>query len=101
MTRARDDLLADLAEAADAAGASTLRDTSRAVVTATGPLPDLALAVLVASAGHCSTQIAGQWTPLSPRRPGDDGMVTADFNCLRVAAGARPRPDRRPRTREA
>src|SRR5207245_11726319 len=53
------------------------------VSPATGPLPDLALEGLAASAGHRGTQIAGLWTSLSPR-PGEDGTVTADFDVCGV-----------------
>jgi hypothetical protein len=61
------------------------------VITATGPLPELALAALAASAGHRGTQIAGQWTPLSPR-PSEDGAVTADFDVcgVRIVTGRVP-----------
>ncbi|HEY4990501.1 MAG TPA: hypothetical protein VII33_00280 [Nakamurella sp.] len=67
------------------------------MITATGPLPDPALAALAASAGHRGTQIAGQWTPLSPR-PGHDGTVTADFDVcgMRLVPGRVPIADRGP-----
>ena len=67
------------------------------MITATGPLPDLALAALTASAGHRGTQIAGQWTPLSPR-PGEDGTVTADFDVcgVRLVPGRVPIAGRGP-----
>ena len=67
------------------------------VITATGPLPDLALAALAASAGERGTQIAGQWTPLSPR-PGEEGTVTADFDVcgVRIVPGRVPIAGRGP-----
>ena len=67
------------------------------VITATGPLPDLALAALAATAGHRGTQVEGQWTPLSPR-PGEDGTVTADFDVcgVRLAPGRVPIAGRGP-----
>lgn len=67
------------------------------IVTGTGPLPDLALAALEASAGHRGSQIAGQWAPLAPG-PGDDGAVTADFDVcgVRLVPGPVPIADRGP-----
>jgi hypothetical protein len=67
------------------------------VITATGPLPDLALAALAASAGHRGIQIAGRWTPLSPH-PGDDGTVTAEFDVcgVRLVPGRVPIAGRGP-----
>jgi len=67
------------------------------VITATGPLPDLALAALAASAGHRGPQIARQWAPLSPR-PGEDGPVTADFDVcgVRLVPGGVPIAGRGP-----
>jgi hypothetical protein len=67
------------------------------VITATGPLAELALEALAASAGHRGIQIAGQWTPLSPR-PGDDGIVTADFDVcgVRLVPGRVPIAGRGP-----
>jgi hypothetical protein len=67
------------------------------VITATGPLPDLALAALAASAGDRGIQIAVQWKPLSPR-PGQDGTVTADFDLcgVRLVPGRVPIAGRGP-----
>ncbi len=48
------------------------------VITATGPLPELALAELEATARERGADIAGSWTALPPRR-GADGTPTADF----------------------
>ena len=67
------------------------------MITATGPMPDLALAALAASADRRGTQIAGQWTPLSPR-PGEDGAATADFDVcgVRIVPGRVPIAGRGP-----
>ncbi len=67
------------------------------VITGTGPLPDLALAALAASAGERGTQIAEHWKPLS-RGPGQDGTVTADFDVcgVRLVPGRVPIAGRGP-----
>lgn len=67
------------------------------MISGTGPLPDLALAALAASAGHLGRQIAGDWAPLSPR-PGDRRAVTADFDVcgVRLVPGRVPIADRGP-----
>jgi hypothetical protein len=53
------------------------------LVTGTGPLPDVALTAIEASARLRGTQIAGEWAPLSPR-DGADGAVVADFDVCGV-----------------
>ncbi len=67
------------------------------VIAATGPLPDLAVAALAATAGDRGTQIASHWTPLSPRR-GEEGTVTADFDVygVRLVPGRVPIAGRGP-----
>jgi hypothetical protein len=67
------------------------------VIAATGPLPDIALAALAASASQRGAQIAGQWPPLSPR-PGEDGTVIADFDVygVRLVPGRVPIAGRGP-----
>jgi hypothetical protein len=67
------------------------------MITATGPLPDLALAALAVSAGHRGTEIAEQWTPLSSG-PGEDGMAMADFDVcgVRLVPGRVPIAGRGP-----
>jgi hypothetical protein len=64
------------------------------LITGTGPLPELALTAMEASAGQRGSQIAGQWVPLS----GDDGAVTADFDVcgVRLVPGRVPIADRGP-----